>query len=80
MAWQAVAGAPRQQPTEDSMRQRDHYTPYDDDGALHQQSLDELQRKDHEEREERVSGILNAAVLRTLTFEEVNQVRDFCGL
>lgn len=60
---------------------KSYFVPQEDDGSgNHQQSLDELQRKDHEEREERVSGILNAAVLRTLTFEEVNQVRDFCGL
>ena len=62
------------------MNARDFYVQERDDGAGHQQQLEEMQQLDHLERAESINAILNNAILRKLSFNEVNELRDFCGL
>ena len=58
----------------------DYFTPEQDNGAGNQKQLEEMQQLDHLERVESINAILNNAILRKLSFEEVKELRDFCGL
>ena len=62
------------------MNATDFYVQEQDDGAGHQQQLEEMQRLDREEQVDRVFWLLAESVQRPLKFSEVMELKSLCGL